>query len=56
MSDPANGLKWLIGVACCWPAVAFALGVLVATAFQRGWLRSPIDKDRAPRLPWGRHG
>jgi hypothetical protein len=54
MSDPNNGLRWLIALVCCPAPLAFIAGVLLATAFQRGWIRSPINPDRAPRWPWRR--
>jgi hypothetical protein len=50
MSDPNSAVRWLVGIACCWPTLTFVLGILLATAFQHGWLRSPIDPSRAPRL------
>jgi len=49
-SNPNNGLYWLAALACCWPVLCFLAGVLVASAFQRGWWIFKIDHTRAPRL------
>jgi hypothetical protein len=55
MSNPNSAIWWAVGIVCLWPLITFVLGILVATAFQRGWLRSPIDPSRAPRLGRSEH-
>ena len=56
MSNPNSAIYWLITIAFCWPSpVAILFGVLIATAFQRGWLNIRIDRSKAPRLNWKRN-
>jgi hypothetical protein len=56
MSNPSTAIRWLIAAACCWPSpVAILFGVLIANAFQRGWLNIRIDRSKAPRLNWKRN-
>jgi hypothetical protein len=56
MQNPSIAIKWLIMAACCWPSpLAILVGILLANAFQRGWLNFKIDRTKAPRLNWHRN-
>lgn len=56
MSNPDNALRWLLLAACCWPSPFAVLGgILLASAFQRGWFNFRIDRTKAPRLNWRRN-
>jgi hypothetical protein len=50
MSNPNNAIWWAVGIICAWPLLTFFLGILLATAFQRGWFIFRIDPSRAPRF------
>jgi hypothetical protein len=49
MSNPNNGLWWLAALVCIWPLITFLLGILLATAFQRGWIHIRLP-EKGPRI------